>query len=142
MTSPAYDTNNVFAKIIRGEIPSIKVFENDDVLAIMDVMPQADGHVLVIPKAPCRNILDADAAVLAKLLPVVQKVAVAVKDAFDADGISIFQYNEAAGGQSVFHLHFHVVPRHDGILMRPHTGKMEDSAVLKANAEKILKELS
>ena len=142
MTSPAYDTNNIFAKIIRGEIPSIKVFESDDVLAIMDVMPQADGHVLVIPKAPCRNILDADPAALAKLLPVVQKVAVGVKDAFDAEGISIFQYNEAAGGQSVFHLHFHVVPRHDGIPMRPHTGKMEDGAVLKANAEKILAELS
>ena len=142
MASPSYDTNNIFAKIIRGEIPSIKVFESDDVLAIMDVMPQANGHVLVIPKAPCRNILDADPAVLATLLPVVQKVAIAVKDAFDADGISIFQYNEAAGGQSVFHLHFHVVPRHNGISMRPHTGKMEDGAVLKANADKILSELA
>ena len=142
MTSPAYDANNVFAKIIRGEIPSIKVFESDDVLAIMDVMPQADGHVLVIPKAPCRNILDADPTVLATLLPVVQKVALAVKEAFEADGISIFQYNEAAGGQSVFHLHFHVVPRHEGLPMRPHTGKMEDGAVLKAHAAKIIAELS
>lgn len=142
MTSPAYDPNNIFAKIIRSEIPSIKVVDSDDVLAIMDVMPQADGHVLVIPKAPCRNMLDADPAVLAKLMPVVQKVAVAVKEAFNADGISIFQYNEAAGGQSVFHLHFHVVPRHDGIPMRPHTGKMEDGAVLKANADRILAELS
>jgi len=138
MTSPAYDPNNVFAKIIRGEIPSIKVFENDNVLAIMDVMPQADGHVLIIPKAPCRNLLDADPVVLATLLPVVQTMAIAVKDAFDADGVSIFQYNEAAGGQSVFHLHFHVVPRHEGKPTRPHTGKMEDGAVLKANAEKIL----
>jgi histidine triad (HIT) family protein len=141
MTQNAYDTGNIFAKIIRGEIPSIKVFENEDVLAIMDVMPQADGHVLVLPKAPCRNLLDADPAVLSHVLPVVQKIAVAVKDAFDADGISIFQYNEAAGGQSVFHLHFHIVPRHSGMGMRAHSGKMEDGAVLRAHADRILAEL-
>lgn len=137
----AYDTNNVFAKILRGEIPAQKVLEDDDVLVIMDVMPQAPGHTLVVPKAASRNLLDADPTVLAKLLPVVQRVAVAVKDAFTADGISIFQYNEAAGGQSVFHLHFHVVPRHEGVPMQRHAGKMEDAAVLAANAEKVRKAL-
>ena len=142
MTSPSYDTNNVFAKIIRGEIPDVKVFENDDVLALMDVMPMADGHVLVMPKAHCRNILDADPAVLAKILPVVQKVANASKSAFDADGITIMQNNEAAGGQTVLHLHFHVIPRHSGIPLRPIEGKMTDSGILKAHAAKIIAELS
>jgi histidine triad (HIT) family protein len=137
-----YDTDNIFAKILRGEIPSIKLLETDDVLVIMDVMPQADGHVLVLPKAPSRNLLDADPAVLSKVLPVVQTMANAVKEAFDADGISILQFNEAAGGQSVFHLHFHVVPRHDGVPMRPHSGKMEDFAVLNSNAEKIRQALA
>ncbi|HYD16333.1 MAG TPA: HIT domain-containing protein, partial [Hyphomicrobium sp.] len=107
----AYDSNNVFAKILRGEIPCHKVHEDDDVIVFMDVMPQSPGHALVVPKAASRNILDADPAVLAKVLPVVQKVAKASKAAFAADGISVIQYNEAAGGQSVFHLHFHVVPR-------------------------------
>jgi histidine triad (HIT) family protein len=133
----AYDENNVFAKILRGEIPAHKVFEDDDVLVFMDVMPQGPGHTLVVPKAASRNLLDADSAVLAKLLPVVQKVARAVKAAFAADGISIFQYNEPAGGQSVFHLHIHVVPRFEGVPLKPHSGKMEDPAVLAANAEKV-----
>lgn len=137
VSTMAYDTNNVFAKILRGEIPAHKVLEDDDVLVLMDVMPQAPGHTLVVPKAAARNILDADPASLAKLLPVVQKVARAVKSAFDADGVSVFQYNEAAGGQSVFHLHIHVVPRHTGVPMKPHSGKMEDPAVLAQNAEKI-----
>lgn len=138
----AYDTNNVFAKILRGEIPAQKVHEDDDVLVIMDVMPQAPGHVLVVPKAASRNLLDADPAVLAKLLPVVQRVARAVKEAFAADGVSLFQYNEAAGGQSVFHLHIHVVPRHEGVALARHAGGMEDAAVLAANAEKIRKALA
>ena len=133
----AYDTSNVFAKILRGEIPCHKVFEDEHVIAFMDVMPQAPGHTLVVPKAASRNILDADPAVLAKILPVVQRIARAVKIAFAADGISIFQYNEVAGGQSVFHLHVHVVPRHDGVSMHPHTGGMEKPDVLAANAEKI-----
>ncbi len=137
-----YDTDNIFAKILRGEIPSIKLLETDDVLVIMDVMPQADGHVLVLPKAPSRNLLDADPVVLSKLLPVVQTMARAVKKAFEADGVSIMQYNEAAGGQSVFHLHFHVVPRHDGLPLRGHGGKMEDFGVLNANAEKIRQALA
>lgn len=137
VSTMAYDTNNVFAKILRGEIPAHKVLEDDDVLVFMDVMPQAPGHTLVVPKAAARNILDADPASLAKLLPVVQKIAGAVKSAFAADGVSIFQYNEAAGGQSVFHLHIHVVPRHTGVPMKPHSGKTEDPAVLAQNAEKI-----
>ena len=94
-------------------------------------------HVLVVPKAPSRNLLDADPAVLAKLLPAVQRIARAVKTAFAADGVSVFQYNEAAGGQSVFHLHFHVVPRHEGVPLKPHSGQMEDGQVLAANAEKV-----
>lgn len=138
----AYDTDNVFAKILRGEIPAHKVLEDDDLIAFMDVMPQAPGHVLVVPKLPSRNLLDADPAVLAKLLPAVQRIARAVKTAFAADGVSVFQYNEAAGGQSVFHLHIHVVPRHDGVPLKPHSGKMEDGQVLAANAEKVRAALS
>ncbi len=137
MTSPAYDPNNIFAKILKGEIPSVKLYEDDDTLAFMDVMPQATGHLLVIPKAGSRNLLDADPAVLSKLIPVVQKLAVAAKEAFDADGVFIAQFNEPAAGQTVYHLHFHVIPRHDGVPLKPHSGKMEDIDVLKANAEKI-----
>ena len=137
----SYDSNNVFAKILRGEIPCHKVFEDNDFVVFMDVMPQAPGHTLVVPKAASRNILDADPAMLAKLLPLVKKIAVAVKSAFAADGVSIFQYNEAAGGQSVFHLHMHVVPRHEGLAMRPHTGGMEQPEVLAENAEKIRRAL-
>ena len=136
-----YDTNNVFAKILRGEIPAHKVLENDDMIVFMDVMPQAPGHALIVPKVASRNLLDADPAVLAKILPVVQRVAAASKEAFAADGVSVFQYNESAGGQSVFHLHFHVVPRYDGVPMQRHTGAMEDGAVLAANAEKLRKAL-
>jgi histidine triad (HIT) family protein len=100
-----YDPQNIFAKILRSEIPSHTILENDQVLAIMDVMPQADGHALVIPKAPSRNLLDADPATFAALFEAVQKVAQAARQAFEADGITIQQFNEAAGGQSVFHLH-------------------------------------
>lgn len=137
MTSAAYDSNNIFAKILRGEIPAHKVYEDDNVLAFMDVMPQAQGHVLVVPKAPSRNILDANPATLSALILTVQKVAIAAQDAFDADGVTIMQFNEAPAGQSVFHLHFHIIPRHEGTPLRPHSGKMEDGAVLAANAEKI-----
>lgn len=137
-----YDQNNVFAKILRGEIPAHKVFEDDDVMVFMDVMPQGEGHTLIVPKAPSRNLLDADPAVLAKLLPVAQRVARAVKAAFSADGVSIFQYNERAGGQSVFHLHIHVVPRFDGLPLKPHSGALEDAAVLAANAEKVRQALA
>jgi len=138
----AYDTHNIFAKILRGEIPCHKVYEDDDVIAFLDVMPQGPGHTLVVPKAAARNLLDADPPMLAKLLPVAQKIARAVKAAFNADGISVFQYNEPAGGQSVFHLHIHVVPRFDGVALKPHSGKMEDPTVLAPNAEKVRKALA
>jgi histidine triad (HIT) family protein len=138
----SYDTTNIFAKILRGEIPAHTVYEDDDVLVFMDVMPQAPGHTLVVPKAASRNLLDADSAVLAKLLPAVQAVARAVKTAFSADGVSIFQYNEPAGGQTVFHLHVHVVPRHEGVPLERHSDKIADGAVLAANAEKIRAALS
>ena len=137
----AYDTSNIFAKILRGEIPSTRVYEDDSVLAFMDVMPQADGHTLVMPKAASRNLLDADPATLAPLMTVVQKVARAVKTAFTADGVTVIQFNEPAAGQTVFHLHVHVIPRFDGAPLKPHSGGMEDAAVLKANAEKIRKAL-
>lgn len=137
MSISAYDPNNIFAKILKGDIPSVKLYEDEDTLAFMDVMPQAPGHLLVIPKQGSRNLLDADPAVLVKLMPVVQKLASAAKEAFEADGVFVAQFNEPAAGQTVFHLHFHVIPRHDGLPLKPHTGGMEDIEVLKANAEKI-----
>lgn len=139
--SAAYDNNNIFGKILRGEIPAHKVYEDDNTLVFMDVMPQAEGHVLVVPKAASRNILDADPATLGSLITVVQKVAIAAQEAFDADGVTIMQFNEAPAGQSVFHLHFHVIPRHEGVPLRPHSGKMEDGGVLAANAAKIKRAL-
>ena len=142
MNSATYDSNNIFGKILRDEIPAHKVYEDDDTLAFMDVMPQAQGHVLVIPKAPSRNLLDADPAVLGRLIGVVQKVAVAAKTAFEADGVTVMQFNEAPAGQSVFHLHFHILPRHEGIALKPHSGTMEDGGVLVANAEKLRRALA
>ncbi|TWF49856.1 HIT family protein [Neorhizobium alkalisoli] len=137
----SYDDNNIFAKILRGEIPCHRVYEDADTLAFMDVMPQSNGHLLVIPKIPSRNVLDADPAVLSKLIPIVQKLAKAAQDAFEADGITITQFNEAAAGQTVFHLHFHIIPRYEAQPLKPHTGKMEDGEILAANAEKIIGEL-
>jgi histidine triad (HIT) family protein len=135
--SAAYDTGNIFAKILRGEIPSHRVYEDDDVIAFMDVMPQAAGHTLVVPKAASRNLLDADPAVLAKLMPIVQKIAKAAKSAFAADGIMVNQFNEAPAGQTVFHLHVHIIPRHDGVPLKTHARGMEDGAVLAENAAKL-----
>jgi histidine triad (HIT) family protein len=133
----AYDDQNIFAKILRGELPSHKVREDDHTLAIMDIMPRGDGHVLVLPKAPSRNIFDIEPANLARTMEAVQIVGRAVMKAFGADGVTIQQFNEPASGQVVFHTHFHVIPRFDGVKLRPHTGEMEDQAVLAANAEKI-----
>lgn len=132
----AYDEQNIFAKILRGEIPNHTIFETDDVLAFMDVMPQANGHALVIPKSPSRNLLDADPAVFASLMGAVQKVALAAKSAFEADGILIQQFNEAPAGQTVFHLHVHVIPRHEGVPLRGHSGAMADNDMLAAHAQK------
>ncbi len=133
----AYDTNNIFAKILRGEIPSTKVFEDEATLAFMDVMPQSDGHVLVIPKAPSTGLDDADPEVVARLIRTVQKLAPKVRDAMGADGFRVVQFNGAAAGQTVFHLHVHIIPMWEGVGLRPHTGKMADPALLKAHAEKI-----
>ena len=133
----SYDPTNIFGKILRGEIPCHKVYEDADAIVFMDVMPQSAGHALVVPKAASRNVLDADLDVLAKILPLVQKVAIAATAAFKADGITVMQFNEPAGGQTVFHLHYHVIPRFDGVALKSHTGKMEDSAVLSAHAEKL-----
>jgi histidine triad (HIT) family protein len=142
---PTYDDTNIFAKILRGELPCHKVYENDDFIAFMDVMPQASGHTLVVPKAPSRNLLDADTETLQKLMPFTRRIARAVMKAFDADGVTLMQFNEPAGGQTVFHLHMHVIPRHDGVPLMRHEGGMEKTEVLMANAEKIrtaLKEAS
>lgn len=130
----AYDPDNVFAKILRGEIPAHKVYEDADTLAFMDVMPQGDGHTLVIPKAPARGLLDAKPASLAAVMATVQRVGGAVKAAFGADGLTIFQYNEPAGGQTVFHLHVHILPRHDGVALKRHEGGMADNGRLSAQA--------
>jgi len=131
-----FDNNNLFAKIIRGEIPGHKVYEDDAVLAFMDVMPQSDGHTLVVPKAGSRNLLDADPLILAALIERVQKIAIGVKAAMNADGILIKQFNEAAAGQTVFHLHFHVIPIFDGKPLAPHSGKMADMADMGELAER------
>jgi histidine triad (HIT) family protein len=132
-----YDPSNIFAKILRGEIPCHKVYEDEHTLAFMDVMPQADGHMLVVPKAASRNLLDADPQAFAALMATTQKVARAAMAAFEAGGVLIKQYNEAAAGQTVFHLHIHVVPRHEGSELRPHSGKMADHAVLAKHAQMI-----
>lgn len=133
----SYDPNNIFAKIIAGEIPCEKLFEDEYVIAFMDIMPQADGHCLVVPKSPSRNLLDADPSQFGIVFGHVQRLAKAAKSAMQADGITIMQFNEPAAGQTVFHLHIHILPRHEGIALKPHTGKMGDMTMIKANAEKI-----
>ena len=115
----SYDPNNIFAKILRGEFPCHKVCEDDKTLAFLDIMPRAPGHTLVLPKAPARNLLDVDPADLAHVMQVAQKIAKASMKVFGADGITIQQFNESAGGQVVFHLHVHVIPRHEGAAMKP-----------------------
>jgi histidine triad (HIT) family protein len=137
----SYDPNNIFGKILRGEIPCHRIYEDDHTLAFMDVMPQSPGHLLVVPKEPSRNLLDADPVVLSRVIPVVQKLAKAAKDAFEADGVTIMQFNEAPAGQTVYHLHFHVVPRYEGQPLKPHSGQMEDNETLAAQAEKVIGEL-
>lgn len=132
-----YDSSNIFARILRGEIPCHKVYEDADTIAFMDIMPQAPGHTLVVPKAASRNLLDADPASLGKLMTVVQKIAVAAKSAFAADGVRIAQFNEAPAGQTVFHLHVHVIPMRQGQRLGHHGGKQEDGAVLTTNADKL-----
>jgi len=133
----SYDESNLFAKILRNEIPAIRVYEDADVVAFMDVMPQGPGHTLIIPRNGSRNILDADATTLGRTILAVQKLAKATKQAMNADGITILQFNEPAAGQTVFHLHFHVIPRFNGIELKHHNDKMEDLSELENNAKKI-----
>jgi histidine triad (HIT) family protein len=133
----SYDPDNIFARILRGEIPCHKVCEDAATLAFMDVMPMVDGHTLVIPKAPSRNLLDADPAVLGQTMAVVQRVTRAAIEAFGADGAQIRQYNEPAAGQTVFHLHVHILPMRQGDTIRPHTGVMADHGVLAKHAAMI-----
>ena len=134
----AYDSNNIFAKILRGEFPCYKVYENDHVLAFLDIMPRCVGHTLVIPKAPARNILDIAPEDFAHVARVGQKIARAAMMAFDAQGITVQQFSEAAGGQVVFHLHMHVMPRHDGVALLPPASRKEDTKVLEDNATKLI----
>jgi histidine triad (HIT) family protein len=132
-----YDPNNVFAKILRGEIPSHKLYEDDATFALMDIMPRGPGHCLVVPKKPSRNLLDVEPDSLSAVIATTQKLSRAVVKAFSADGLTVQQFNEPAGGQVVFHLHFHVIPRFDGVALKPPGGPMEKPEVLSANAEKI-----
>lgn len=135
----AYDPENVFAKILRGEIPNVTVFEDDRVLAFMDVFPQSEGHVLVISKtSQARNLLEVEPEALQDIMLVAQKIARAVPKALGCDGVSVMQFNGAAGGQTVFHLHVHVIPRWAGRSLKGHgEGGMADVETLKANAAKI-----
>lgn len=132
-----YDDSNVFAKILRGEIPCYKIFEDDVAFAMMDIMPRANGHCLVLPKAPARTLFDIESNALSALIIRVQRIAIAAKTALGADGVTLHQYNEPAGGQSVFHLHFHVMPRWTGVELRPHGAGQEKPEALEAFRDKI-----
>jgi histidine triad (HIT) family protein len=134
---PAYDPNNIFAKILRGELPCYKVYEDDKVLAFLDIMPRAPGHALVLPKAPARNLLDVASDDLAAVMRVAQKIAKVSVDVFGADGVTVQQFNESAGGQVVFHLHVHVIPRKEGIALKPPASVKEAPGVLAEQAKKL-----
>ena len=133
----AYDPNNIFAKILRGEIPSHRVYEDDKVLAFLDIMPRATGHTLVIPKAPSRNLLDVEADDLAAVMAAAQRIARAQLGVFEAEGITLTQHNEHAGGQEVFHLHVHVIPRRLGVELRPPLSYKEAPELLAEQAAKL-----
>ncbi len=134
---PSYDPNNIFAKILRGELPAHKVFEDDKTFAFLDIMPRAVGHTLVIPKCPARNILDIAPDELAYLIKATQKIAQVAVKVFAADGLTVQQFNEPAGGQVVFHLHVHVIPRKNGVALKPPASVKEDPAVLADQAAKL-----
>jgi len=134
---PSYDPNNIFAKILRGELPAHKVYEDDKTFAFLDIMPRAPGHMLVVPKAPVRTLLDIEADDLARLFTTTQAVARAAMKVFSADGVTLHQFNEAAGGQVVFHLHVHVIPRKSGVALKPPASIKEDPAVLSDQALKL-----
>jgi len=133
----AYDPDNIFGKILRGEIPAHKVFEDDKVFAMMDIFPQSRGHLLVIPKAPSRNLLDADPATLSEAMPYVQRLARAAQEALQPDGIRVVQFNEAPAGQSVFHLHFHIIPVYEGSPIGRHGEGRADDGELAEQARAI-----
>ena len=132
-----YDTDNIFAKILRGEMPCVKVYEDDNVLSFMDVFPQSEGHTLVIPKAPSRNLLETNAKDIGRLFGAVQRITKALEAALKPDGITITQFNGAPAGQTVFHTHVHIIPRYDGKALGAHGGGMADMDELKALAKKI-----
>ncbi|HME85780.1 MAG TPA: HIT family protein [Roseiarcus sp.] len=136
--TPTYDPNNIFAKILRGDAPCVRIYEDEVSLAFMDVMPRAEGHTLVVPKVPARNLFDIEPDALARFMPSVQKVAHAVRDGMKAEGITLQQFNEEAGGQQVFHLHFHVLPRWTGVPLRPPGGPFQSAEALRPHAEKII----
>ncbi|HTE40876.1 MAG TPA: HIT family protein [Steroidobacteraceae bacterium] len=133
----AYDRNNIFAKILRGEIPAYKVYEDAHALSFMDVMPQSDGHTLVIPKSEAENFFDITPEALASLMTATQIVARAVDKAFNPDGVRIIQFNRPAAGQTVFHIHFHIVPCYEGVPLKSHVRDMADKNMLAAHAEKV-----
>jgi histidine triad (HIT) family protein len=133
----AYDDNNIFAKILRGEAPCVKVYEDDETLAFMDVMPQAEGHVLVIPKEGAEDLLDLSPEMAGALGRTTQKMAQAVKRALSPGGVLVAQLNGAAAGQTVFHIHYHIIPRNDGLDLKLHARDMADAKDLEAIAEKI-----
>jgi histidine triad (HIT) family protein len=133
----SYDSNNIFAKILRGELPSYKVYEDDRALAFLDIMPRMPGHSLVLPKSAARNILDVSPDDFAHVMKVAQKVAKATMKVFEADGITIQQFNEGAGGQVVFHLHVHIIPRKNGVAMKPPASEKEKPEILAENAHKL-----
>jgi histidine triad (HIT) family protein len=135
--SMAYDLNNIFAKILRGELPCHKVYEDDKAFAFLDIMPRAPGHTLVLPKSPARNLLDVAPDDLAHVIRIAQKIAKAAVKVFDADGITIQQFNEPAGGQVVFHLHVHVIPRKDGVPMKPPASVKAEASILSDQALKL-----
>jgi histidine triad (HIT) family protein len=137
-----YDDDNIFAKIIRGEIPAFKVFEDEHSLSFMDAMPQSQGHTLVVPKTRARNLFDVDPAALASVIQVTQRVARAVRKAFNPDGLRIMQFNEPAAGQTVFHIHFHIIPCYEGTPLKQHTRDWADKAVLARHAELIKQALA
>jgi histidine triad (HIT) family protein len=136
MTS--YDDKNIFARMLRGEIPCYKVFENPHTLAFLDIMPRSPGHTLVIPKSPARGILDIGADDLAEVARTAQRIAVAAVKAFDAEGIIVQQFSEAASGQVVFHLHMHVMPMKTGIDLLPAQTRKEDATILEAHAKRMI----
>jgi len=132
-----YDENNPFARILRGEAPASTVYEDEHAIAFMDLMPQVEGHTLVVPRSPCRDLFDAEPEVLAGTIRATQTVARAVKKALDAPGIMIAQLSDAAAGQTVFHLHFHILPRFTGIEFKLHAAEVADRSALDALARRI-----